>query len=279
MFGYVVPIKDVLSQNQQTLFQAYYCGLCKSMGRIARFTLTYDCAFLALALSNANAAEEKTQPCRCWAHPKEKKEIIQNEETRYAADINTILAYHKLSDDIADEKRWKARVARVLLRPAYRKAAARQRFCAEEVEQHMKNLIRLEQENCSVSDEIAHEFATLLAKVARYGLRSYENLEEFYKLFYNIGRWIYLADALADYQEDEAKGKYNVLRLECKSLDAAKEEMEFSLWHTLSEAEKNFQNITWLSHGYEIIENVIVKALPQRTRACLCQGGNCTEPV
>ena len=279
MFGYVVPIKDALSQTQQTLFQAYYCGVCRSMGKIARFALTYDCAFLALALSNANAADDTQRPCRCWAHPKKKKNIIQNDEIRYAADINTILAYHKLSDDIADEKRHKARIARAFLRPAYKKAAERQRFCAEEIGQHMQNLVRLEQEGCSVSDEIAHEFATLLAKTARYGLKAYENMEEFYKLFYNLGRWIYLADAMADYKEDEEQGKYNVLRLECRSYEAAKEEMEFSLWHTLSEAEGNFKRITWLSHGYEIIENVICTALPQRTRVCLCQGGKCTEPV
>ena len=52
MFGYVLPDKPNMFMKDYVLFRAYYCGLCHSMkkesGQIARLTVNYDAAFIAL---------------------------------------------------------------------------------------------------------------------------------------------------------------------------------------------------------------------------------------
>ena len=54
MFGYVGPLTCELRIKDKTLYDAYYCGLCreigKSFGQPPRATLSYDCTFLACLL-------------------------------------------------------------------------------------------------------------------------------------------------------------------------------------------------------------------------------------
>ena len=55
MFGYIVPEKPEMKIKEYELFRAYYCGICRSMGRrfgqLKRLTLSYDTTFLAVLLS------------------------------------------------------------------------------------------------------------------------------------------------------------------------------------------------------------------------------------
>jgi hypothetical protein len=50
MFGYILPEKPEMKIKDYELFRAYYCGVCKSIGKrhglLERFTLNYDSAFL-----------------------------------------------------------------------------------------------------------------------------------------------------------------------------------------------------------------------------------------
>jgi hypothetical protein len=62
VFGYIKPFKPELKFKEFDLYKAYYCGLCKAMGKkygfLSRLTLSYDFTFIALlidALDNNNA--------------------------------------------------------------------------------------------------------------------------------------------------------------------------------------------------------------------------------
>ena len=52
MFGYVQPAYAELRVREHELYKAYYCGLCRAMGRttgqLSRFSLNYDLVFLAM---------------------------------------------------------------------------------------------------------------------------------------------------------------------------------------------------------------------------------------
>ena len=56
MFGYVTVCKNALSEQGLKTFKAYYCGLCKAIGKrcsqSARLGLSYDITFLAIVLSS-----------------------------------------------------------------------------------------------------------------------------------------------------------------------------------------------------------------------------------
>lgn len=51
MFGYVIPDKPNMLVKDLSEYRAYYCGLCKAIGKSysekARFLTGYDCTFLA----------------------------------------------------------------------------------------------------------------------------------------------------------------------------------------------------------------------------------------
>ena len=55
MFGYIVPLKQELRMRELAQYNAYYCGLCASIGarfgQAARLTLNYDSTFLAMLLT------------------------------------------------------------------------------------------------------------------------------------------------------------------------------------------------------------------------------------
>ncbi|HQQ40586.1 MAG TPA: DUF5685 family protein, partial [Clostridia bacterium] len=48
MFGYIRPLECELKVREQAEYRAFYCGLCKTIGRrygtLERLTLSYDCA-------------------------------------------------------------------------------------------------------------------------------------------------------------------------------------------------------------------------------------------
>ena len=80
MFGYVRPIPELLEEGEKELFSAYYCGVCREMGRRSRMTLTFDCAFLALMLSGGSEAGMET--IRCRGNPFRTKRAIRTGSTR-----------------------------------------------------------------------------------------------------------------------------------------------------------------------------------------------------
>lgn len=65
MFGYIVPLKQELRMRELAQYNAYYCGLCASIGarfgQTARLTLNYDSTFLAMLLTGLSGGS--AQPC------------------------------------------------------------------------------------------------------------------------------------------------------------------------------------------------------------------------
>ena len=101
MFGYISPIESEMGPEDRATFRAFYCGTCKQMGWPARMALSYECAFLAAVRSSCGQAQPICTK-RCPVKPYKKVEMILSEETCYAADINTLLAYYDLCDKIDD---------------------------------------------------------------------------------------------------------------------------------------------------------------------------------
>ena len=108
MFGYVSILKDELKVKDYRLFRAYYCGLCKSLGKnsgiLSRFGLSYDMTFLLLVLSAVSDYEFTFSEERCIAHPANRHMITdENPVSEYVANVSCILAYLKCVDDFRDE--------------------------------------------------------------------------------------------------------------------------------------------------------------------------------
>ena len=82
MFGYIVPDKGEMKIKEYELFRAYYCGVCKSMGKslgpLCRFGLNYDSVFLGLFLSSLNNETVDLKKENRIANPFKKKWVVKN---------------------------------------------------------------------------------------------------------------------------------------------------------------------------------------------------------
>lgn len=220
MFGYVTPLKAELKVKDFTKFRSYYCGLCfqlkNSAGNIPRMVLNYDMTFLAILLDSLSVKEPNIEIKRCIAHPKDKKQvIINNDALHYAAAMNLTLYYHKLKDDIQDDNNLKSKVFEKILYPYQKKINKSIDDINDIIRVNLRTLTELEKnKNFSSIDEICHPFSDIVGNI----LKAYPNefindseslRNELYKLGYTLGKWIYLIDAFDDLKDDIEKKKFN----------------------------------------------------------------------
>ncbi len=212
MFGYVKPDLPYLYMKDNTLYKALYCGICKSIGKCsgtcARFTLTYDCAFLSAVIHNILGKDVVIKREHCIIHPITKRPIAKPDDISISIGaLNVILAYFKIVDDINDNGR--GRLAKLLLNGAFKRAKKREPELERIVRENYAELSRLEKAGESSIDRIADPFANLLAQLSDELLGD-KKTQESYQFFYNFGKWIYLIDALDDFDKDIKKKNYNV---------------------------------------------------------------------
>ncbi len=213
MFGYVRPLRPELKCKDFDLYKATYCGLCRCLrrryGLIAPMFLNFDFTFLALLLWEP---EESFIPCRgrCHGNPLRKIPMCPDSPAlELAADESVVLSWWKLRDSVRDDGFFgglPARVLSALLGPAYRKAARRRPEFDRTARTCLEELAALERENCPSLDRTADAFARLLQGSAP---QEGERGRVLAQLLYHLGRWIYLADARDDLEEDKLSGRYN----------------------------------------------------------------------
>jgi len=279
MFGYIRPLECELKVREQAEYRAHYCGVCKAIGRryghVERLALSYECAFLAAfltAIAGGNGYSRGNCGPRCYRG----KRPIANPSPAvdYAADVNVLLAWYQKADDALDEKRFSTVVSRAALRRACRKAARRHPALNEELGANMDRLHEIEKGKIASTDEPSDAFGRFLSAVVLHA----PNLPEAEKqasgwMFYNLGKWVYLADAWDDREKDEKRGSYNPFLLN----GMAESDAEFLMNITLSETQKAFDLLSF-SQPYGLIENVVRLGLQSVQRRVLgqeCKAGKC----
>ena len=217
VFGYIKPLKAELKVKEWEVYQGIYCGLCKQLasryGLFARMTLNYE--FVFLAVLDMALREERIQFCQqnCMAHPFRKRTCCMgNQSLELCCDVAMLLTCYKLEDDLHDEglaKRMAVRLVLPFARRDRKKAAACQPELAERIAQLMKRQQELEDRHCASVDEAAEPTALLMEAVL--GALSDDSMKKrtLQRLGYLLGRWVYLVDALDDWDEDVQKGRYN----------------------------------------------------------------------
>ena len=83
MFGYIAIHKPELKVREYEVYQAAYCGLCRSLkrrhGRLGQMTLSFDMTFLALLLTGLYEPETRNGIQRCAAHPLHRHPYRENQ--------------------------------------------------------------------------------------------------------------------------------------------------------------------------------------------------------
>lgn len=273
MFGYVTIYKDELKIKDYNTFRAYYCGLCKAMGRqasqISRLGLSYDITFLAVLLSSIDKEDTVFLPQRCMLHPAEKKPVAQGPWIDYAACVGVLLSYLKLEDDWQDDRSIKALLGMLFLKPGVRRIQKQYGALYEQIKSLLKQLSRLERENVGNHDEAADCFAKILELLfAPECIENCETKRILSWIGYNTGRWIYLIDALADFEKDYKKQSYNPFLVRYSKGEAGLEEyrrqlankIEIGLTYTLDNIASSYELLPVFRND-AILRNILYLSL------------------
>lgn len=214
MFGYVVANMDRLNESQKERYRSVYCGLCRTLGQThgqpARLTLTYDMTFLILLLSSLDRTEiAEIKPFRCPMHPLSKRLCFQNKHTRYAADINLLLAYYQRQDDWQDDRKAAAYLQSRALKNKAGEIENRLPHQSQAIKEGLAKLSKMEQDNETNPDLPAAAFGGILGEV--FTPVSHPEAPALRAFGDKLGRFIYLMDAAVDLKKDIKKERYNPL--------------------------------------------------------------------
>lgn len=239
MFGYVIPDKNNMYIKDFNVFQAYYCGLCKALAKtgseVSRLCTNYDVTFYNVLLHSLAKQEVRFERKLCAYNGKKKVIVTPDEMSLKMADIAVLLVYYNAEDDVTDGK--KSRIAvKWALYSRKRRAAKRMPKIDALMKDSFARLNALEKDKCDSIDRVADCFASLMRDITRELIKTDENIDVF---MYNLGRLVYLMDAVDDVQKDTEKHRYNPLLLnygECKDkaeyLKNNEEELSFLLRST-----------------------------------------------
>lgn len=239
MFGYVIPDKNNMYIKDYNVFTAFYCGLCKTLGKtgseLSRLCANYDMTFYSVLLHSLKGEEVKFEKKRCFYSNKKKVVVEADELSRKIADLAVMYVYYNAEDDVQDGKksRWFIKNG---LSSRKRKAAKRLPEIDKMMKKQFSELYRLEKENCDSIDRVADCFAVLMRDITKQLVETDYNIDTF---TYNLGRIVYLMDAVDDVEKDTKEERFNPLILnfgKCENkreyIEKNKEELRFLLYST-----------------------------------------------
>ena len=213
MFGYVYINPQALTEAEKRRFRAFYCGLCRVLreayGDVGRLTLSNDMTFLTLLLSALYEPDEQAYDERCALHPVKPHHAVTHACTRYAADMNILLAYYKCLDDAADEKSLRGKAGQAALKKAFMRVRADWPVQCQTVQESLAALTELEKAESTDLDALTRQSGRMLG--ACFLWRQDAFAPYLREMGDALGRFIYLMDAYEDYDADEKHHRFNPL--------------------------------------------------------------------
>lgn len=241
MFGLIKPYIPELKVKENELYKAAYCGLCRCMGqktsRLTRLALSYDSVFLALLRICIFEEEIKAEKKRCPVCIfKKRLSLVSTPQLEYTAAVSSYLIYHNVIDDMNDSRGIKKAYAYLLYPFAKRinKKAPEIPEIQNEIEIRLSEIYELEKANTRSVDKIADVFGILMGKITSYGISDEEKRTAAYEAGYHTGRFIYIADAVKDYQSDIKNKQYNPFIVSNTDMDSAYERLYRALCNEAS---------------------------------------------
>lgn len=272
MFGYVRPLQAQLRVCENETYKAVYCGMCRSLGReygfFARLTLSYDFTFLALldmALTPAETQEYK--PRRCFVNPLKKVASCEaNPQLSFSGGVAMILFYYKVLDNLEDSNfsgKLKATLAQPFAKYSFQKAADNYPEVARVVYETISLQMAVEQDPASNVDMACEPTANALKGICSLLAHDDGQRRILERLGYCLGRYIYLADALDDLEEDIRQKSFNpFLRRESLTtpdkdkIAAIREDAKGSIYLSISEIIRAYDLLEVGSYK-PILDNII----------------------
>lgn len=266
MFGYITIDKPEIKFKDYYRYQAGYCGLCHALkdrhGQIARLSVGYDMTFLAMLLDGLYDSENEIRRFRCAVHPSGKRMMISNEFLDYAADMSLYMAYLKCLDDWADEKKISRKMYSAAVARRVRLVEQKYPEKAEKIRASLKQLEEMEKEGSCDFEGAAGCFGRVTEEIFAYKEDNWE--KQLRRIGFFIGKFIYLADAHEDLEEDIARGAYNPLKKLREDQEYETKIMEI-LTMMMAEAADTFEMLP-IEDNIDILRNILYSGVWNRLR-------------
>lgn len=284
MFGYVRADTPYLYIKDDNLYRAMYCGVCKGIGQVcgqaARMGLSYDVTFLSVILHNIAGVDVKIEKSHCLTHCIRTRQMAEVDElTRRLGALNTALVYYKYTDDIQDGD--KGRGKRLWFKRGFQKVKQTYPEIERIVRENLANQEKVEKAKTESLDRAADATANMLAEFSDYALGE-KKTSATHNLFYAVGKWIYLIDALDDYDKDVKKGAYNPFALAfqatCKKelLEGKSgEDVRYAFHALFFDIRENLSQIHF-HFNRDLSDNILLRGLPATTKRVM-GGEDCAK--
>ena len=279
MFGYVLPDKPNMFMKDYAQYRAFYCGLCKSIGKscnqVMRFTTNYDITFLNVLYHAIFDVDVEIKEETCILGPFKKKPIVKDDEyTQVIVDVNNILGHYKCVDDIKDNKsasKWM--FDKLILKKHYKRAKVNLEKIDKIVSKGYDKLRDLEKEGCKSVDKVSDPFANIMKGIAK------ELFKEKYDdsigdMMYALGKWVYIVDAIDDIDEDYKDKKFNLFLVDYDYIDKKTfllkkhDDLEFILMNCYKTIVDNFNKLS--VKKYEgVLTNILWYGIKAKTEEML----------
>jgi hypothetical protein len=242
--------------------------------------LSYDVTFLSVILHNIAGVDVKIEKSHCLTHHIRSRQMAEVDEfTRQLGAFNTALVYYKYTDDIADGDKGYGK--RLWLVNGFKRMKKAYPEIERIVRENMANQSRVEKNRTDSLDIAADATANMLAEFCDYVLGE-KGTPATHNLFYAVGKWIYLIDALDDYDKDKKKGAYNPFVLaygapnrerlmaseEGKKIEFAFHSIFYDIRACLSQIEFHFNR--------DLSDNILLLGIPKTTEQVM-KGCNCKK--
>ncbi len=287
MFGYVLPDKPNMFMKDYAQYRAFYCGLCKSIGKkcgqVMRFSTNYDVTFLNVLYHSLFDVDVVIKEETCILGPFKKKPIVKDDEyTQVIVDVNNILGHYKCVDDILDNKsagKWM--FDKIILKRHYKKAKVNLEKIDSIVSKGYEKLRELEKENCASIDRVADPFAKIMQGIAKELFKE-KYTQEIGDMMYALGKWVYLVDAIDDIKDDYKDKKFNLFLVDYDFIDKKtflidkNEQLRYVLWNCYNTISDNFNKIQ-LSKYEGVLTNILWYGLKAKTEEMLTRSEKCKK--
>jgi hypothetical protein len=172
-----------------------------------------------------------------------------------------------LQDDIIDGKKSR-KILNTLFAKQVKKAKLIFPEADEIISKYYDELRALEEQNETIIDKVSDCFGQMLKHLVLLINPSAD--DNLYSLAYNVGRYIYLIDAVDDYEDDVKSGNYNPFIARYgkeKTFDDFMgkygEEVEFIVYGTINKAISAFNDRAY-NQSYLLLKNIAHYGLKQR---------------
>ena len=218
MFGYITPFIPELKVKDKELYQSYYCGLCRALGKYglgSKLSLTYDATFAAALLSGVCGKEPAFTRRSCAVHPmRGKNPMVEYDDIMdFCAGVCVLLAKYKLLDDAQDGLPIRKAGLPVLAR-GIKRAEKKYPDAAKVLHDGLEKFGRLEAAGDTDPDDAPLLFGSLLGELLSACPYLPEEARPLIReLGCKLGGYVYIIDDWDDRAEDTKRGSYNIFVL------------------------------------------------------------------